>query len=111
MAQFKFLIVLLAALCFAQSYKISPCKPGYVQIEDCLIHAIDPAEGNCWWAAEMGSCEIYAPTEAKCAEYCRDCYTCLWIFGCCEEGNLFGIQHCTEHCIANMQYGEMDRDD
>jgi len=46
-------LILLALTCIIllqSAWAISPCKPGYVEPEDCSDHAMDPTEGNCYWA-------------------------------------------------------------
>jgi len=44
---FALICLVLLQGAWAQS---SPCKPGWVEPEDCLANAIDPAGGNCYWA-------------------------------------------------------------
>jgi hypothetical protein len=98
---FKILLV-LAAL-FAITFAASPCTPGYQEIEDCMEYAIDPSDGNCWWAADTGSClEIYADSETQCADYCSSCLSCVWDFGCCTEGNAQNYKTCYSGCVANL---------
>ena len=75
----------------------------YVEPEDCMAKAIDPEGGNCWWAADFNSCEIYAETEALCKEYCTSCLNCLHRNGCCRKGNLDKIKSCEAMCVANIQ--------
>ena len=43
-------VIFLLQSAWAQS---SPCKPGYVEPEDCAEQAIDPAGGNCYWGAVL----------------------------------------------------------
>ena len=101
MAQFKTL--LLIAAFFIASSLAGPCKPGYVEIEDCVVHAVDPAEGNCWWGYETQSClEIYANSTTQCADYCSSCLSCIYEFGCCTEGSTVLYSHCYYACIANV---------
>ena len=105
--QFKTLL-LIAALFVATSLANGPCGPSdYVQPEDCMERALDPAEGNCWWAYETGTClEVYANDEAQCMDYCVSCLSCVYEFGCCLEGNLDMIQNCYITCTYNLQKGK-----
>ena len=101
--QFKTLF-LFAVLFVASTFAISPCKPGYVQPEDCAENAFDPAGGNCWWGYEGGSCmQIYdATSAAECADFCYLCLKCVYDYGCCTEGDPLLYENCYNMCIANM---------
>ena len=102
MAQFKTLL-LIAALFIVSSFAASPCKPGYVEPEDCLTNAFDPAGGNCWWGYDTQSClEIFASSAAECADYCYNCLKCVYDYGCCAEGNNSYYQQCYATCVVNI---------
>jgi len=44
-----FLLALTCIILIQSAWAQSPCKPGYVEPEDCAEQAIDPAGGNCYW--------------------------------------------------------------
>ncbi len=103
MAQFKTLL-LIAALFIVISIATSPCKPGYVPVQDCLEKAVDPADGNCWWGYEGGSClQIYGATsQAQCSDWCYSCLSCVYNYGCCADGATTLYSQCYQSCVSLM---------
>jgi len=94
---------LLIAAFFIVRSLARPFKSGYDEIEDCVVHAVDPAEGNCWWGYETQSClEIYANSTTQCADYCFSCLSCIYEYGCIIQGNPVLFKNCYYSCIANV---------
>ena len=101
--QFKTLF-LFAVLFVVSTFAASPCKPGYVEPEDCIFKAVDPEGGNCWWAADLGTCFNInvATTEAECADYCYLCLQCFYNYGCCSYGYPSYYPLCFNNCLAYL---------
>jgi len=99
--QFKVLLAFVALFLVSAS-AVGLCAPGYVQAEDCVEKAVDPEGGNCWWAADFMSCEIYADTAELCSEYCTKCLLCMYHNDCCAQGDPNLYLGCTAMCVANL---------